>query len=93
MLRNYNSTYHPEFESAVCNTSSRCFSAAAYCLFLSSIAKAARALSWIIATHGKCKNNLNKVLYYSQTKTNRKHEKYEIPEASLGSSLESQGWA
>jgi hypothetical protein len=38
--------YHrPGAVNADCNTSSRYFSAAAYCLFLSSIANAARALS------------------------------------------------
>ena len=37
--------YRPLVVRADCNTSSRYFSAAAYCLFLSSIASAAKALS------------------------------------------------
>lgn len=67
---------HPEFERAVCNTSSRCFSAAANCLFLSSIANAARALSWTIATRQKYQNKGNKVLlFYSRTKTENMRNK------------------
>jgi hypothetical protein len=41
----YPKVNHYEVARAECSTSSRYFSAAAYCLFLSSIARAAKALS------------------------------------------------
>ena len=59
--------YHSELARADCNTSSRYFSASAYCLFLSSIAKAAKALSWTIPINRKLRDLIGDALSESET--------------------------
>lgn len=80
--------HRPVVVRADCNTSSRYFSAAAYCLFLSSIASAARALSWWkLQTYQRISNVL-----HHQKKRRRKQKAKGILEVNPGNFLMCRLW-
>lgn len=79
--------HYSEVARAECNTSSRYFSAAAYCLFLSSIAKAAKALSCIYTYLIICNLSRYKTKFDHRTKVEKYRRQVLVASQSIKNGL------